>query len=283
MSIPPNGGPGDRGIAYSDRPWSIGYGQTISQPSLVAYMTELLELKEGDRVLEVGTGSGYQAAILAELPGIEVYTVEIVPELAERARTKLEALGYTASPVSQRQRPNSDSSASGAVMGATQEEEQNRRGQAEIHRKLLLLILGIVLTLPVVILSMFFPNSFPGENYLLLALTTPVWAVVGWEFHRGAIKNLRHRSANMDTLISLGTGVSLLTGPASFVFPVANYAGVSAMIMAFHLTGRYVEETAKGRASQAIRKLLELGAKTARILVDGDEVEVPINQVAVDA
>ena len=62
---------------------------------------------------------------------------------------------------------------------------------AEIRRKRNLLILGIVLTLPVVILNMFFMNRFPGENFLLLALTTPIWAVVGWEFHRGAIKTLR--------------------------------------------------------------------------------------------
>jgi protein-L-isoaspartate(D-aspartate) O-methyltransferase len=59
-------------------------------------MTELLELKEGDKVLEIGTGSGYQAAILAEIPGIEVYTIEIIPELAERARQQLESQGYTA-------------------------------------------------------------------------------------------------------------------------------------------------------------------------------------------
>ncbi len=81
--------------AYGDYPLPIGYGQTISQPYIVALMTELLELKEGDRVLEIGTGSGYQAAILAEIPGIEVYTVEIIPELAESARMRLESLGYT--------------------------------------------------------------------------------------------------------------------------------------------------------------------------------------------
>ena len=105
---------------------------------------------------------------------------------------------------------------------------------------------------------------------------------MGRKTYAGAWAAVRHGYANMDALISLGTGVSLLTGPASFFFPVANYAGVSAMIMAFHLTGRYVEETAKGRASQAIRKLLELGAKTARVLLeDGSEVEVPIEKVAV--
>ena len=81
--------------AYGDYPLFIGYGQTISQPYIVALMTELLKLKEGDKVLEVGTGSAYQAAILAEIPGIKVYTIEIVPELAESACERLESLGYT--------------------------------------------------------------------------------------------------------------------------------------------------------------------------------------------
>jgi protein-L-isoaspartate(D-aspartate) O-methyltransferase len=79
--------------AYEDRPLPIGRGQTISQPYIVAVMTELLELEPGDRVLEVGTGSGYQAAVLSELVD-QVYSIEIVPELAERARTLLAADGY---------------------------------------------------------------------------------------------------------------------------------------------------------------------------------------------
>lgn len=79
--------------AYNDHPLPIGYGQTISQPSLVAMMTELLNLEQGDRVLEVGTGSGYQAAVLRELTD-EVYTVEIIPELASIARAVLDGLGY---------------------------------------------------------------------------------------------------------------------------------------------------------------------------------------------
>jgi protein-L-isoaspartate(D-aspartate) O-methyltransferase len=83
-----------RSHAYGDYPLPIGYGQTISQPYIVALMTELLELKEGDKVLEIGTGSGYQAAILAEIPNIEVCTIEIVPELAESARERLESQGY---------------------------------------------------------------------------------------------------------------------------------------------------------------------------------------------
>ncbi|MBC7261620.1 MAG: protein-L-isoaspartate(D-aspartate) O-methyltransferase, partial [Chloroflexi bacterium] len=80
--------------AYGDHPLPIGYGQTISQPYIVAVMTELLKLKRGDRVLEIGTGSGYQAAILAELTD-EVYSVEIIEELYKRATETLNRLGYS--------------------------------------------------------------------------------------------------------------------------------------------------------------------------------------------
>ncbi len=79
--------------AYDDRPLPIGFDQTISQPYIVAFMTEALALSPSDVVLEIGTGSGYQAAVLGELAR-EVYTIEIVPDLAERARLTLEALGY---------------------------------------------------------------------------------------------------------------------------------------------------------------------------------------------
>jgi protein-L-isoaspartate(D-aspartate) O-methyltransferase len=79
--------------AYSDGPLPIGYDQTISQPYIVAFMTEQLRLKPSDRVLEIGTGSGYQAAILAELAS-EVYSIEIVAPLAKNAETTLQRLGY---------------------------------------------------------------------------------------------------------------------------------------------------------------------------------------------
>jgi len=79
--------------AYHDHPLPIGYGQTISQPYIVAWMTELLELEPDFRVLEIGTGSGYQAAVLAEIVA-QVYTIEIVPELAESAEARLQELGY---------------------------------------------------------------------------------------------------------------------------------------------------------------------------------------------
>ena len=84
---------GVRAQAYADHPLPIGERQTISQPYIVGFMSELLQVKPGHRVLEIGTGSGYQAAVLAEL-GAEVYTIEIVEKLAATARTVLQRLGY---------------------------------------------------------------------------------------------------------------------------------------------------------------------------------------------
>ena len=83
-----------RAEAFEDHPVSIGHGQTISQPYIVAYMTEALQLEASHRVLEIGTGCGYQTAVLAELAR-DVFSIEVVPELAARARHTLGHLGYT--------------------------------------------------------------------------------------------------------------------------------------------------------------------------------------------
>ena len=85
--------PRSRRYAYENRPLSIGYAQTISQPYIVAIMTDLLDLKPSDRVLEIGTGSGYQAAVLAEIVK-EVYTIEVIRELGISAEKRLKKLGY---------------------------------------------------------------------------------------------------------------------------------------------------------------------------------------------
>jgi protein-L-isoaspartate(D-aspartate) O-methyltransferase len=79
--------------AYRDHPLPIGYGQTISQPYIVALMTEVLDVEPGDKVLEIGTGSGYQAAVLAQM-GLDVFTIEIIPALAVTAEATLRDLGY---------------------------------------------------------------------------------------------------------------------------------------------------------------------------------------------
>jgi len=143
------------------------------------------------------------------------------------------------------------------------------------------------LTAPVVIwmsLDMFFGILWPGKTgfYLgMLAFAAPVLFISGWQTLKSAFKAVKHGRANMDVLIAMGTMVSFFTGIASLFTQVANYAGVAAMIMAFHLTGRYIETAARGRASQAIKKLLELGAKTARVIVNGQEKEIPIDEVKV--
>ncbi len=83
-----------RNLAYEDQPLPIGHSQTISQPFIVAFMSEALGVKPGDKILEIGTGSGYQAAVLAHM-GMHIYTIEIVPELAAQAEENLKNTGYT--------------------------------------------------------------------------------------------------------------------------------------------------------------------------------------------
>ncbi len=130
--------------------------------------------------------------------------------------------------------------------------------------------------------EMFFGIAWPNMqifNLGMIVLAVPPLFVFGRRTFVTAYRAVKHGSANMDVLIAMGTGAAFITGPAVFFTPIANYAGVSAMIMAFHLTGRYIEETAKGRASQAIRKLLELGAKTAVIIEEGKEKEVEVEEI----
>ena len=167
------------------------------------------------------------------------------------------------------------------------EEEEARELQAfsTARRRVLiawaLTIPIMVWMIPEMILGISWPNSIIF-NLGMIALAAPVLFYPGWTTYKSAAKAVTHLTANMDVLIMLGTLASFLTGPPSFFTPLANYAGVAAMIMSFHLTGRYIEAKAKGRASQAIRRLLELEAKTATILREGKEVEIPIDEVVVD-
>ncbi|HKK09137.1 MAG TPA: cation transporter, partial [Gemmatimonadota bacterium] len=149
------------------------------------------------------------------------------------------------------------------------------------------------LTVPIMawmIPEMFFGFAWPTElifdlGMVLLAL--PVLLGPGRETLQGAWKSARGLVPNMDVLIALGSVVAVLTGVGAVLhelgagIPIMNYAGIGAMIMAIHLTGRFVETRARGRASSAIQKLLSLEARTARVERDGGEVEVPIEEVEV--
>ncbi|MFP4136317.1 MAG: heavy metal translocating P-type ATPase [Candidatus Acetothermia bacterium] len=121
----------------------------------------------------------------------------------------------------------------------------------------------------------------------MIVLATPALLWMGRETLRSGFKSARHLSPNMDTLIMMGSATAYFTGYVTVLsqFDLAphllNYSGVGAMIMGFHLTGRYIEEKAKGRASEAIQKLMSLEAKTARVERDGEEMEVPVDEVEV--
>src|SRR5205807_2202038 len=160
---------------------------------------------------------------LKKVPGVADAQVNLATEQAsvtyDPARTdvsqmmqKVEAVGYKATPVEQLPGASVQTSGASAQTAASvtpafalQEDERTKRKQTEIVRKRNLLILGIVLSLPVVILSMFFIDRFPGENYFLLALKTLVWALVGWDFHGGAINTLRPAGPKRDPLVCLAS------------------------------------------------------------------------------
>src|SRR5438874_2318287 len=241
---------------------------------------------------------------LKKVPGVKDANVNLATELAtvtydsaqtglEQMVQKVEAVGYKATPqIAPQQQPVPETATSTMperhdtqVFNIPQEDEQSKRKQADIIRKRNLLILGIVLTLPVVILNMFFMNAFPGENYLLLALTTPVWAIVGWEFHLGALKTLRHGSANMDTLISVGsTAAYVMSVIATFfprVFGTVTFYDTAALIVTLIFLGKYLEARAMGQTNEAIKKLIGLQARTAHVIRAGKEIELPIEQVCV--
>lgn len=132
------------------------------------------------------------------------------------------------------------------------------------------------------ILHMVFGLHVPGFDWMMIVFAIPVVFWNGYDTMIAAFKATRNLTPNMDTLIAMGTGVAFITGPIRLMgFPIENYSGIAAMIMAFHLTGRYIEALAKGRASIAIKKLLQLGAKTARIMVAGTEKEVPVEDLKV--
>jgi len=132
--------------------------------------------------------------------------------------------------------------------------------------------------LPHILFNRHWPNH-QVYNLGMLLLALPVLIFPGRETLRRGFRALYHGSSNMDTLIALGTTVSFLTGPVSFFIPVASYAAISAMILSFHLTGRYLEEVAKGRASQAIRALLDLSPKTARVRRNAGILEIPVELI----
>src|SRR3989344_3299820 len=146
---------------------------------------------------------------------------------------------------------------------------------------------SIILTIPIAFLmysnALFGIKLFSEQiiNIILLILGAPVIFIFGFETIKGGLRGFYSLYFNMDSLIALGTVVAYLTGFLSFFNIVQNYSGISAMIMAIFITGKYVEAKARGRASQEIKKLLELGAKNAVVLRNNKEIEIPVSEIKI--
>ncbi|MBI5803268.1 copper-translocating P-type ATPase [Candidatus Pacearchaeota archaeon] len=149
-------------------------------------------------------------------------------------------------------------------------------------------ILAWLFTIPIAVIMLseriFGVMLIPEEYFVisLLFLAFPVVFVFGFDIIKGGLKGFYTFYFNMDSLIALGTVIAYLTGVFSFFGIIDDYSGVSAMIMSFFLTGKYVEAIARGRASQEIKKLMELGAKNARILRNNKEMEVSISELKIE-
>jgi Cu+-exporting ATPase len=159
---------------------------------------------------------------------------------------------------------------------------------ANMHKAWKLMLVSWIITVLVSILMvphMLLQTAIFGhiiDAWLMFALSLAAMVYPARNVYVSAYKSLRSKGANMDVLIAMGTIASLLVAPLSLFIkgiPAHSFAGIAAMIISFHLTGRYLEAKARGKASEAIRKLLNLGAKTALIIVEGQETEIPVHKL----
>jgi len=177
--------------------------------------------------------------------------------------------------------------ATSAVEDASAEDgagEETRRARALARRRTTLLtgaaLCAVILILAIAPPLMMVPTA-QTHNYLLALLTLPVWAIVGWSFHRGALINLRHGAANMDTLVSLGSTVAFVYSVVAMVALPGQYVyfDTAALIITLIYLGKYLEAAAKGRTGEAIKALMGLQPRTARVIRNGQERDLPIAQV----
>jgi Cu+-exporting ATPase len=176
------------------------------------------------------------------------------------------------------------------VEGETEDVERKAR-EEEILRQRRLLIVGLAFTVPLFTLSMLrdfsiLPSAV-GEaawfGWLMFALATPVQFYVGWQYYDGAYKSLRNRTANMDVLIAMGSSAAYFYSLPVLLKLIDGHLffETAAVIITLIVLGKYLEARAKGRTSEAIRKLMSLQAKTARVIRDGVEIDIPIDDVQV--
>lgn len=169
---------------------------------------------------------------------------------------------------------------SGEVPGLRDAEAEDTEAQLMQHAAKRMTIAAVFAG---IIMIMMMVNMFivpiPGYFLITVILAFPAIFIAGWETHRGTWRSLRHGSANMDTLVTLGSLVPYLLSMLRFWIQTTTFVEMAASIMALHLVGRFLEARAKGKASQAIKKLLALGAKKARIIVNGTEKEIGVEEL----
>jgi Cu+-exporting ATPase len=175
--------------------------------------------------------------------------------------------------------------------GGEFEDAERKARQAEIAKQRRLLTIGLVFTIPLFMLSMardfgLLPPQIADSvwlNWVFFALATPVQFYVGWDYYVGAYKALRNGSANMDVLIAMGSSAAYFYSIPVILglIPGHTYFETSAVIITLIKLGKYLEARAKGHTSEAIKKLMGLRAKTAHVVRDGDEIDIPIDEVLV--
>nr|WP_025367409.1 heavy metal translocating P-type ATPase [Thioalkalivibrio paradoxus] len=234
------------------------------------------------RLVVPGMGSDHCAGLvqdsLRRLPGVgEIRTsisshqVIVQPSAGgptpEALRAAVERAGYEVVSVSA-EAPSEDAEVESAYL-------------ARAWRRFVIAAVPTTLIMVLMMVHMFVA-PVPAYLAVIAILAFPVvFLCGGWATHVSAWRSLTNRTANMDVLISMGSLPPYLIGLVGFIYPMTSFIEMAATIMTFHLLGRYLENRAKGRASEAIRKLLTLGAKTARVERDGEEVEVPVKALSI--
>lgn len=230
-----------------------------------------------------GMGSDHCAGIVTQsirrLPGIDEVKTNIA---AHRANVRFDPAQTSPDAIrSAVEKAGYDVDAVQAASSAHDSEDAEERYLALAVKRLWIAAIPATLIMLLMIPHMFW-RPVPGYLAIVAVLAFPVvFLYGGWATHRSAWRSLTNRTANMDVLISMGSLPPYLIGLAGFIWPMTSFIEMAATIMTFHLLGRYLETRAKGRASQAIKRLLALGAKTATVIRDGREVDIPVAELAI--